>query len=168
MRHSRHISASRHNVFYFRFLLPSSLHPSGKRTHNKLSLNTRCPRTALSLGIVDFFLNRMEDACSLSKHTTVKTDWNLNSKVFEDIATSLGIDPSPYSTKFNLIDQSLVKQRNEIAHGQYLQIDLKNVTDLSRITLGMLEMYKTDIENIARDKSYRMPIAAADSTRTPL
>jgi integrase len=43
------LTLSRHHVYYFRFPIPQRLHPQGKRTDIKLSLDTRCPREALQL-----------------------------------------------------------------------------------------------------------------------
>lgn len=49
MRLAAYLSRSRHGVFYFRWPLPAGLHPSRKRSHVRLSLRTRCPRTAQRL-----------------------------------------------------------------------------------------------------------------------
>lgn len=46
MRLAAYLSTSRHGVFYFRWPLPTRLHPTGKRSHVLLSLGTRCPITA--------------------------------------------------------------------------------------------------------------------------
>ena len=45
-----YLCLSRHNVYYFRFPIPSILHPQGKMRDIKLSLQTRCPQEALYLG----------------------------------------------------------------------------------------------------------------------
>ncbi|MDX2094445.1 MAG: hypothetical protein SFW64_00655 [Alphaproteobacteria bacterium] len=39
MRYSNHLERSRHNVFYFRYPLPSLLHRAGKSKHVKVSLH---------------------------------------------------------------------------------------------------------------------------------
>ena len=54
----------------------------------------------------------------------IDTKSNLTSKVFANIANSLDIATVAYETKFNLIDESLVRRRNEIAHGNYLILRL--------------------------------------------
>ncbi len=49
MRLTAYISTSRHGIFYFRWPIPASLHPSGLRTDIKLSLGTRLPGIARQL-----------------------------------------------------------------------------------------------------------------------
>lgn len=65
MLNPNYLSVSRHHVFYFRFPIPAHLHPQGKRTDIKLSLDTRCPREALQIARVlgyvgNQFLNQPE------------------------------------------------------------------------------------------------------------
>lgn len=44
-----YLTRSRHNVYYFRWPIPKTLHPSGAATDIKVSLGTRNPRKALQL-----------------------------------------------------------------------------------------------------------------------
>lgn len=44
-----YLTLSRHNLYYFRFPLPASIHPQGRRTDIKMSLDTRCPQEALHM-----------------------------------------------------------------------------------------------------------------------
>lgn len=46
MRLAAYLSTSRHGIFYFRWPIPPSLHPEQKRRDIKVSLGTRCPRSA--------------------------------------------------------------------------------------------------------------------------
>jgi hypothetical protein len=49
MRNASYLCLSRHTVYHFRYPLSSLLHPQGKTTYIKLSLETRNPRLALHL-----------------------------------------------------------------------------------------------------------------------
>ncbi len=49
MLNPAYLTLSRHNIYYFRFPIPPSLHPQGKARDVKLSLQTRCPQEALRL-----------------------------------------------------------------------------------------------------------------------
>nr|WP_152332337.1 MAE_28990/MAE_18760 family HEPN-like nuclease [Micromonospora purpureochromogenes] len=49
----------------------------------------------------------------------VDTQSNLNSDVTCDILRSLGLDPKPFEIKSMLIDYSLLRARNKIAHGEW-------------------------------------------------
>lgn len=42
-----YVCRSRHNIYYFRWPIPKRLHPEGKPSHVKVSLNTREPKEAL-------------------------------------------------------------------------------------------------------------------------
>lgn len=46
MRLAAYLYISRHGIFYFRFPVPTDLHPARKRCHPKVSLGTREPRDA--------------------------------------------------------------------------------------------------------------------------
>ncbi|NJM61748.1 MAG: hypothetical protein HC849_18575, partial [Oscillatoriales cyanobacterium RU_3_3] len=49
-----------------------------------------------------------------------------------------------------LIDIKLLKTRNEIAHGNYSAFDREEYIELHREVIGMLDMFRTQIENAAR------------------
>jgi hypothetical protein len=92
--------------------------------------------------------------------SAIDTESNLTSKVFANIAASLDIDTSWYETKFNLIDESLVRRRNKVAHGDYLDLEPDDFLSLADEILGMMRCYKTDLENAASTAAYRRPSAA--------
>ncbi len=46
MRNAAYLSKSRHGIYYLRLPIPEAFHPYKKRTDLKVSLGTRCPRTA--------------------------------------------------------------------------------------------------------------------------
>jgi hypothetical protein len=88
---------------------------------------------------------------------------NLNSNIFAQIAKFLALDPSQYISKKQLIDESLLKQRNEIAHGEYLSVDVAGFEDLTDEIISLMRMLKTDIQNAAVSKAYlRQAPRAAD------
>lgn len=49
MYNPAYLSLSRHNIYYFRYPIPAFLHPQGRKTDIRLSLETRCPNEALRL-----------------------------------------------------------------------------------------------------------------------
>jgi hypothetical protein len=67
--------------------------------------------------------------------------------VLDNILLSVGIDPSPYESRYHLIDESLLKRRNNIAHGDYLEVTRDDWVGLADEILLMLRQLKTDIEN---------------------
>jgi len=104
---------------------------------------------------MDFIFSKLDEIAKLQIGTAVNTDSNLTSKVFCNIANSLDIDTSPYETKFNLIDSSLVDRRNKVAHGEFLEIDGSDFSVLVEDMLSLMRQYKTDIENAASLECYK-------------
>jgi hypothetical protein len=62
---------------------------------------------------------------------------------------TLGIDYSPFELKQNLIDSQLLNYRNNIAHGEYLIMDLAEYKVIHDEVLKMINHIKTEIENAA-------------------
>jgi hypothetical protein len=104
--------------------------------------------------IVEFLIKELDRTAALSYQDTIKTNSNLNSAIFESIAASIGIDSAPYSTKYTFIDEELLKRRNSIAHGDYLEIGAQEFDKLSVEVIDLIKRYKTDIENCVGTKSY--------------
>jgi hypothetical protein len=122
---------------------------------SKISTIARSNSSELNRSVYDHILCALEKRASISSSYSVDTGSNLSSSVFRDIAASIGIDQSPYASKFNFIDESLVRRRNKIAHGEYLDIDQKNFFDLVDQVRSIMTNFKTDIENAASLETYR-------------
>lgn len=113
-------------------------------------------RATVNIGAVDFFRNSTGKQANISLSGAVNTEANLSSVVFENIATSLGVPMDQYVAYANLLDKSLLERRNKIAHGEYLDIDAAAFENLADEVLGLLRMYKTDIENMASMNAFRV------------
>jgi len=120
----------------------------------KLNELTHSKNAKLSIATVDFIINELGNRAELKTDSAINTKSNLNSKVFENIAVSIGIDTSWYETRYNLIDVSLLKRRNEIAHGNYLDLEVADCFKLADEVLTIIRNYKSDIENAAALKQY--------------
>ena len=112
-------------------------------------------KTNANISAVDFFFHDIDTTANLALGSAINTQSNLGSAVFENIAISIGIDASRYMTRYNLIDKSLLYRRNNIAHGIYLDITLKDFRNLSDEVIKLLKDFKTDIENAASLASYK-------------
>ena len=104
---------------------------------------------------MEFFLGSLGERANLNLAAAVDTESNLSSAVFENIALSLGVDPAPYRPKFKLIDESLLKRRNHIAHGEYLDLTAGEFRQLSIEISGLMRLYKNDVLNAATMKIFR-------------
>lgn len=116
-------------------------------------------RASTSVAAVAFFRNEQDQRIKLA-NATVSSDSNLNSAVFKNIAEWVGIGWEQYSTRFQLVDETLLATRNGIAHGEYLQIDAARFHSVVDEILEMLRWFKTDIENaVSRQSFLRTPVA---------
>ena len=86
----------------------------------------------------------------------VDTESNLSSTVFANILHSIGINISGYEARFNLVDESLLKRRNKIAHGEFLDVSPDEWRVLADQIVLMLRHFKTDLENAASLERYKI------------
>ena len=107
-----------------------------------------------SIAAVEFFMNGLAERADLRLSDAVDTESNLSSRVFGNIAVSVGIQTGWYEARYNLIDVSLLKRRNRIAHGDYLDLDANNSRELIDEMIFIMRAYKTDIENTAGAGGY--------------
>ena len=111
-------------------------------------------KPSLYIPVCEFFLSELNQRCILP-NDVISTASNLYSEILKEITYILGIDFSIYSTKSVLIDTKLLKTRNEIAHGNYLVFDREEYLELHREIIGMLDRFRTEIENAAIQEKFR-------------
>ncbi len=122
---------------------------------SKLREANETNKSSLYIPVCNFFLSELNQRCILPEaNDAISTASNLSSEILKEITCILGIDFSIYSTKTALIDIKLLKKRNEIAHGNYLELDRDEYIDLQEEVIGMLEIFRTQIENAAIEKKF--------------
>ncbi|WP_228982938.1 MAE_28990/MAE_18760 family HEPN-like nuclease [Paraburkholderia gardini] len=112
-------------------------------------------KTQPALEALRFVLGELDKPCKMSYKNSVDTGSNLSSLIFDNIAKSVGIDVGPYLHLYPYIDESIVDRRNTIAHGQRLLIERDDFQAMTDRVLQLMEMYKTDLENLVVTESYR-------------
>lgn len=117
---------------------------------------TSSRKAAISIATLDFIRSELNEKAKLKMDSAIRTESNLSSSVFENIATSIGIDSSSYEARYNLIDESLLNRRNHIAHGEYLDLDPDEFRRLADEVLSLMRTFKTDIENAASTSRYKL------------
>lgn len=122
---------------------------------HRLAVMTESRKSHTNIEAFNFVLNEMDKMAKMSMSSAINTESNLTSKVFANIATSLDIPTTSYETKYNLIDESLVRRRNKVAHGEYLDLELDDFLFLANEVIQMMRDYKTDLENAASLKAYK-------------
>jgi MAE_28990/MAE_18760-like HEPN len=111
-------------------------------------------KASLYIPVCDLFLLNLDQKCSLPYKDVISTTSNLSSEILKEITHILGVEFSPYSTKSTLIDSKLLRARNNIAHGKYLSIDREEYLELHTEVIGMLNLFRNQIENAAVNKSF--------------
>lgn len=121
---------------------------------SNLAIANASSKSAAAVIVVEHLLSDLDNPVRLPKSNAINAESNLSSGVFLNITGWIGIDPAPYSTRFTLIDRTLLESRNNIAHGEYIVIDRSRFESLSVEVLEMLRWFKTDIENAVVSKSF--------------
>lgn len=126
----------------------------------KLHTLSTSRKSLANIEAFEFILSELEQQANLNMSTAIDTESNLTSKVFSNIAASLGVDTTNYETRFNLIDESLVKLRNKVAHGEYLRLGGREFGELVDEILEIMGWYKTDLLNAAVQEKYMLANSA--------
>ncbi len=126
----------------------------------KLNSLSASRRAMANIEAFDFISSELGKKANLNMSAAIDTESNLTSRVFSNIAASLDIDTSPYETRFNLIDESLVNLRNKVAHGEYLRLGGREFGKLVDDILETMDWYKTDLMNSAAQEKYMLANAA--------
>ena len=87
----------------------------------------------------------------------IKTNSNLNSEVFVEIMETLGLNYDQYKCDFVLLDSTLLKMRNEIAHGEhveYISLDKNRFDEIYDRITGMMNKFVSQVSNAVILKEY--------------
>jgi len=103
--------------------------------------------------VTEFFTSGLANRCNLPMD--VETRSNLSSEVLKEIAYTLGLDYTEYATKAKLIDETLLRSRNEVAHGKHLLMDVEEFVDLHRTVINLIDLFSNQISNAASTKAYK-------------
>jgi hypothetical protein len=117
-------------------------------------------KVEISLNVVNFFRSEISKASNLSFKSGVNTKSNLKSSVFREIVLSLGLNYSVFATKEKLIDEKLLANRNQIAHGEDCLVSYDEYIGLHDEILGIMQTLYNLIENAAMTEAYRVSPAA--------
>jgi deoxyadenosine/deoxycytidine kinase len=136
--------------------------PNKELTYNFIALSARrilqdaslSTKMKSHIAVTEFFLEKMENKSSIPTKNVINTKSNLTSSVLREITEILDFDYSFYAPKEKLIDDKLVNSRNNIAHGNYLQVDQKEFSELYEQVLEMMAYFSAQIDNAATLKIY--------------
>lgn len=112
-------------------------------------------QSQLNATLIDFLRDGLDKKSKLKIDTAINTESNLSASVFKNILHAVGFDTQPYEARSNLIDESLLKRRNTIAHGEYIDVAKDDWAKLADEVLQMLRQFKTDIENAMAQAAFK-------------
>jgi hypothetical protein len=119
-----------------------------------VNLLASAKKIILKTVLIDELVKSFE--CAADKLTnTIDTKSNLNSEIFEEICYIVGLDFKNYELKKNFIDIDLLKKRNSIAHGNYIEIEDKSFYRIYEITIELLSHIKDEIIDSARQERFK-------------
>jgi len=104
-------------------------------------------KSTIHCQIVDFLLNQLNQRASVPDNDIIRTGSNLNSEILREILTTVGLDYKEYELKNNLLDSILLKNRNSIAHGEYVDLSELDYVELHKEILSIMEDIKNRLSN---------------------
>lgn len=124
-----------------------------RRSLNDISSTRKAEMGVEALRFLRLEINKSH---KLSFNDAIRTDSNLSSSVFRNILQSIGLDYKKYQPYENLIDQELLKRRNHVAHGEFIDLDSSSYSNLFAEILKLMKWFKNDIENAVTLELYRV------------
>jgi hypothetical protein len=111
-------------------------------------------KIGIHIDVIDFFREQMDGRSALPYRSVIRTEANLSSPVLLEIIRTIGISPADYEMKSHLLDNLLLAKRNHIAHGAALDVEPDDYFHLHDEILGLMNLFRTDVENAAVTKHY--------------
>lgn len=122
---------------------------------NEIFTSSQAKKVSLHQQMLEHIFNNLDNALPLYFPESIDTDSNLTSSVLKEIFCTIGIDfDHSWETKIPLIDHQLLKNRNEIAHGELTPVDIETYEQLHSFVILSLIEFKKAIENAVALKIY--------------
>jgi hypothetical protein len=86
----------------------------------------------------------------------ISTRSNLNSEVLRDLCCFLSLDIEQFKNDFDFLDKILLNRRNNIAHGQFIEIDIGMLRDMSERVIEMMRKFNNLVDNEVNLQGYRV------------
>lgn len=115
---------------------------------------SRSPK--LHLDFVELIRNGQAGRARVVAVDSIRTESNLSSASFHKIVTALALDYRPYVEFEKLIDERLVRVRNHVAHGEFIDVDPDGFETLHKTTTNMLYTFTNAVVNQAATGGYRL------------
>lgn len=104
---------------------------------------------ALKIRAIDMLFKNQNEKAEIPYEYAISTYSNLNTETLEEICMIVGIDENQYSTKKGLIDERLLNNRNQIAHGNLIRVEPSDIIEIYELVFPIMESYRNNIVNRA-------------------
>ena len=153
-------------TIYLKFLsnqpaMLSDLHPNfqslcvSHALHRKFSGKVPTDIVVLVEELLSFVSANSTRDASIPHKNQISTQSNLNSEVMRSILVRVGLPATMFELRERQLDEGLLKSRNHVAHGQYLECAREEVADWVDMVLDMCERFRTELDNSAALKRWR-------------
>lgn len=105
--------------------------------------------------VTKYILCNQQSRARIPIKNVVDTQSNLSTTVLKEILWCLGLDFNPFESREKLIDKKLVSRRNHIAHGQDIEIELSDFTEMVDEVLGLMTTFRNQLENSTMTEGYK-------------
>ncbi len=105
--------------------------------------------------VISWFTDRSSEKASLSVEYALEHPSIINYHHVEDVILLLQADRGHYSTKKNIINEKLIRIRNSVSHGEYINVDPEEYKNTQEQIITIMDWLKTDFENAAVGALYR-------------
>lgn len=103
---------------------------------------------------IDKFLDHYRTYSFKIRDSVIDTNSNPSSKVFKNIVESIGLDFTKYETKKQFIDSDLLKNRNAIVHGEFVDISIDDFDTTFVVILEIMQLFYDQVLEAAINKVY--------------
>lgn len=118
-------------------------------------------KASLQTRIVDDIFMKHTERSNIPKDGVIRTNSNLNSDVFTEIMSAIGLCCQSYEPHYKLIDEVLLNMRNKIAHGEQLgvvfSLDENRYNEIHDQIRKLIESFSIQVLNAAILKEYKLP-----------
>jgi hypothetical protein len=116
-------------------------------------------RASVCTSVAEFFINDMDKESEIPWKDGIKVGGNLSSSVLKEVLYTLGMAYAEYEIKEKVIDERLLRNRNNIAHGQYLMLTEEEFSEVRDDILVLMDTFMRQLSNAAALQRYRRPPA---------
>ena len=157
------------NLAYYYLVYVSSLKiPYNRLKPNFLAITLKndirhfdeTQKVTLQTEIVNKLLCRYNQGSNIPTENIISANSNLNSTIFTEIMSAIGLPTDEYEEDYVLIDEVLLEMRNKIAHGDNLEslsLDEDRFNEIYSKIFRLIEYFSTQISNV--QKPYGLHVA---------